>query len=209
VLPRGNQTNVQPLRSNKMNGITILQISDRKINPLGGINFIISAMIEKKIDELIDKQLGKRTKQAQFSYSYIILGWIYSNLCGAERIEDIQQCRSLFNIPNLKIHSSDRISQIFRSMVIQIEIFNSTRGVKHQFNINAGLSNFMLNLILKLGMLKKNTDYTLDYDNTVIDCEKYASKPTYVKTKCYQPGVCFINKLPIFFINRNGNRVAS
>jgi hypothetical protein len=57
-----------------MNGITNLQISDRKINPYGGINFIISAMREKKIDELIDNRLGKRPKQVQFSYSDILLG---------------------------------------------------------------------------------------------------------------------------------------
>jgi hypothetical protein len=57
-----------------MNGITKLQISNRKINPFGGINFIISAMREKKIAELIDKQLGKRPRQARYSYSDVILG---------------------------------------------------------------------------------------------------------------------------------------
>jgi len=197
-----------PLRSNEMNGIPKLQISSRKINPFGGINFIISAMKEKKIDELIDKYLGKRPKQANYSYSDILLSWIYSNLCGAERIEDIQQTRSLFNIPNLKMPSSDRISQIFRSLATPIEIFNSTSGVKHQFNIHNGLNNLMLNVALKLKMLKKDTEYTLDYDNTVIDCEKYDSKPTYLKTSGYQPGVCFINKIPVYIENRNGNSSA-
>src|SRR4030065_2010414 len=196
------------LRSNKMNGITNLQISDRKINPYGGINFIISAMREKKINELIDKQLDKRPKQANYSYSDIILSWIYSNLCGAERIEDIQQCKSLFNIPNLKMPSSDRVSQIFRSLATAKEIFNSTSGVKHQFNIHDGLNNLMFDIILRLRMLKKGTNYTLDYDNTVIDCEKYDAKPTYLKTRGYQPGICFINKLPIYIENRNGNSVA-
>ena len=191
-----------------MNGITNLQISDRKINPYGGINFIISAMREKKINELIDKQLGKRPKQANYSYSDIILSWIYSNLCGAERIEDIQQCKSLFNIPNLKMPSSDRVSQIFRSLATAKEIFNSTSGVKHQFNIHDGLNNLMFDIILRLRMLKKGTNYTLDYDNTVIDCEKYDAKPTYLKTRGYQPGICFINKLPIYIENRNGNSVA-
>jgi hypothetical protein len=191
-----------------MNGITNLQISNRKINPFGGINFIISAMREKKIDELIDKQLGKRPKQAQFSYSDVILGWIYSNLCGAERIEDIQQTRGLFNIPNLKIPSSDRISQIFRSLTTKMEIFKSIKNVHHQFNIHNGLNSLMLNVILRLGLLKKDTEYTLDYDNTVIDCEKYDSKSTYLRTRGYQPGVCFINKLPVYIENRNGNSVA-
>jgi len=191
-----------------MNGITNLQISDRKINPFGGINFIISAMREKKINELIDKQLGKRPKQANYSYSDVILGWIYSNICGAERIEDIHQSRDLFNIPNLKIPSSDRVSQILRSLVTETEIFTSPEGIKHQFNIHSGLNNLMFDLILKLRMLKKDTEYTLDYDNTIIDCEKYDSKPTYLKTKGYQPGVCFINKLPVYIENRNGNSSA-
>jgi hypothetical protein len=191
-----------------MNGITKLQIYDRKINPFGGINFIISEMRKKKINELIDKQLGKRPKQAQYSYSDVILGWIYSNLCGAERIEDIQQCKELFNIPNLKIPSSDRVSQIFRSLATKTEIFNSTGGVKHQFNIHNGLNSLMLNLIIKLRMLKKDTEYTLDYDNTIIDCEKCDSESTYLKTKGYQPGICFINKMPVYIENRNGNSSA-
>jgi len=191
-----------------MNGITNLQISDRKINPYGGINFVISAMREKKIDKLIDKQLGKRIKQALYSYSDVILGWVYSNQCGAERIEDIQQCKSLFNIPNLKMPSSDRVSQIFRSLATKIEIFNSANNVKHQFNIHDGLNNLMLDIILKLRLIKKNKNYTLDYDNTVIDCEKYDSTVTYLKTKGYQPGVCFIDKMPVYIENRNGNSVA-
>jgi transposase len=66
----------------------------------------------------------------------------------------------------------------------------------------------MLDVILRLGLLKKDSEYTLDYDNTVIDCEKYDSKSTYLRTKGYQPGVCFINKLPIYIENRNGNSVA-
>jgi hypothetical protein len=191
-----------------MDGSTKLQISNRKINPFGGINFVISEMKKKKMDELIDKQLGKRPKQAQYSYSDVMLSWIYSNLCGAERIEDIQQIKSLFNIPDLKIPSSDRISQIFRSLATKTEIYNSARNVKHQFNIHNSLNILMFDIILKLGMLKKNTTYTLDYDNTVIDCEKYDSESTYLKTKGYQPGICFINKLPVYIENRNGNSSA-
>jgi hypothetical protein len=66
----------------------------------------------------------------------------------------------------------------------------------------------MFDIILKLGMLKKGINYILDYDNTVIDCEKYDSTSTYLKTKGYQPGICFINKLPVYIENRNGNSVA-
>jgi hypothetical protein len=192
-----------------MNGITNVQISNRKINPYGGINFIISAMREKKIDELIDKQLGKRPKQAQFSYSDILLGWIYSNLCVAERIEDIHQCRNLFNIPYLKIPSSARVSQIFRSLASETEIIKSTGGTKHKFNIHTSLNSLMLDLILKLGVIKKNANNTMDYDNTVIDCEKYDSEMTYLQTKGYQPGICFINKIPVYIENRNGNSPAN
>ena len=192
-----------------MDGSTKLQICNRKINPFGGINFIISAMREKKIDELIDKQLGKRPKQANYSCSDVLLAWIYSNLCGAERMEDIQQTRSLFNIPNLKMPSSDRVSQIFRSLATKTEIFTSTSGVKHQFNIHNSLNNLMLDVALKLKVLRKNTEYTLDYDNTVINCEKYDSMSTYLQTKGYQPGICFINKIPVYIENRNGNSSAN
>jgi hypothetical protein len=190
-----------------MNGITKLQISDRKINPFGGINFIISAMREKKIDELIDKHLGKRPKQANYSYSDVILSWIYANLCGAERLEDIQHIRTLFHIPGLKVPSSDRISQIFRSLATKKEIFKGTTGIEHEFNTHSSLNNLMFDIISKLNLLK-NQDYILDYDNTVIECEKFDSKKSYLLCNGYQPAVCFINKLPVYIENRNGNSPA-
>jgi len=191
-----------------MYGTTKLQISNRKINPFGGINFVISAVKKKKIDKLIDQQLGKRPKQAKYSYSDIVLSWIYSNLCGAERLEDIQHIKTLFNIPGLKIPSSDRISQIFRSLVTKTEIFEGKKDIKHQFNIHKPLNDLMLDIILRLNLLKKDQNYLLDYDNTVIECEKYDSMHTYIQCKGYQPGTCFINKIPVYIENRNGNSPA-
>ncbi len=191
-----------------MDGNVKLQISNQKINPFGGINFIISEIKKKKIDELIDNQLGIRPKQAKYSYSDVILSWIYSNLCGAERLEDIQHIKTLFNIPGLKIPSSDRVSQIFRSLVTETEIFEGRKDIKHQFNIHRSLNDLMLDIILKLNLLEENRDYVLDYDNTVIACEKYDSNFTYLQFMGYQPGVCFINKIPIYIENRNGNSPA-
>jgi hypothetical protein len=49
----------------------------------------------------------------------------------------------------------------------------------------------------------------MDYDNTVIDCEKYDSEMSYLNAKGYQPGICFINKIPVYIENRNGNSPAN
>ncbi len=195
-----------------MNAHVKVQVSDRKINPFGGINFVIWEMEKMKIDELIDKRLGKRPKQAKYSYYDVILGWIYANLCGAERIEDTQHIRTVFNIPEIKVPSSDRISQIFRALATNIITYKEKnrdgKTIVHQFNYHEFLSTLLLEIILKLKLLTSNHDYLLDYDNTIIECEKYDSAHTYVQCKGYQPGVCFIKNLPVYIENRNGNSPA-
>ena len=66
----------------------------------------------------------------------------------------------------------------------------------------------MLDIILKFKLLKREKNYLLDYDNTIIECEKYDSKKTYLHYSGYQPGVCFINKIPVYIENHNGNSPA-
>jgi len=86
--------------------------------------------------------LGVRVKQAKYSYSDIILYWIYANICGAERLEDTVFLKThLDSIPKLPNPSPDRISGILRSLSTDTEILNAPSGVKHEFNIHKPLNN--------------------------------------------------------------------
>lgn len=185
---------------------TNIVLLKQKVNPFGGINFVIKSLCQKKISKLIDNTLGKRVKQAKYSYSDIMMSWIYANLCGAERLEDMQQIKSLFNIPDFKIPSPDIIAGIFKSLAEKTVTFKGKKATtKHEFSINKNLNSLMLDIALKLKLINKNAYHTLDYDNVVIETENKDSKKTYTHIYGYQPGVSFIGKIPVYIENRNGN----
>ncbi len=178
--------------------------SDKKINPFGGIFFCINELKNKGLAKLIDSHLGKRVKQAKYSYSDIILNWAYCNLCGAERLEDIEKLRDSLDI---KLPSHDSLGTVMKSFATENKIIEGGKKAKqsHQFNIHKPLNSLMLDMALNLKLLKKNKPYILDYDNTIIEAKKYDVTKTYKWSYGYQPGVSFIGKVPVYIEGRNGN----
>lgn len=145
-------------------------------------------------------------KQATYSYSDIILYWIYANLCGAERLEDTVFLKSHLNdIPDLAIPSPDRISGIFRSLATPTKATPTKNGGKHEFSHNLTLNRLMLDTAKKLNVISGDT---LDYDNVIIETYKQDSTWTYKRTKGYQPGVAFIGQTPVYIEGRSGNSPA-
>lgn len=183
------------------------------VNSFGGISFIMAKMKRLGVAELFDSMLGKRVKQARYSYSDVFLGWMYCNLCGAKRIEDIytENLFSIFRtIPIAKLCSPDSLARIFKRFSTNTEKHtNKESNVEHEFNYNVLLNDLMLQLNKLLGMLNENSSYLIDYDGTTVPVEKYDSKITYKGFKGYSPGVSFIGKTPIFIEGRNGNSPAA
>lgn len=190
-----------------------IQILQKTINHFGGINFVIGAMEKKKIPKLIDKHLGKRVKQATYAFSDITLGWIYSMLCGAKRIEDVNLYREELNtIPKSKFCSPDRIADIMKSFSTENNIFplkkekQSDKGdSNNEINENERLQDLLMAVGKKLEVFKPNVDYTLDYDTMIVPTEKFDSRTTYEMYRGYNPGIGLINKIPVYIHGRNGN----
>jgi hypothetical protein len=65
--------------------------SNEIINPFGGINFVIDEIRKSGILELIDKELGPRPAQAEYSYSELILNLWCIFLSGGDCVEDINE----------------------------------------------------------------------------------------------------------------------
>ena len=129
-----------------------IEKSKKIINPFGGINFAIDKLKRDSLPQLIDKVLGKRPPQAAYSYSDIILGNSYANLCGATCLDDIDILKETWGyIPNLKIPSSHNTSTVLRSLSTETETIISDTKVKHEFNKNTKLNDLLLKLGLKLG----------------------------------------------------------
>lgn len=185
--------------------ITKVIKKNEKVCPFGGIYFVMNEIKKKGLSKLIDSSLGERVKQARYSYSDIMLNWIFANMCGAERLEDIEKIREHFEF---KLPSHDVIGRTFKSLSTKTKILKSQTKhsqVKHQFNIHLPLNRLMLDMGLKLNMLKSNKPYTLDYDNTIIENLKHDCTKTYRFNYGYQPGVAFIDKIPVYIEGRNGN----
>lgn len=182
--------------------------SSDKVNPFGGINFVIAALQKIGIMQVIDNQLGSRAGQADYSYSDIILGHCYANLCGAERLEDVEKLRPILGIfPDFKSASSDTTSRVMRSLAVPTQILNHN-GTFHQINRNEKLNKLLVELSVGLGLIVPDSNNTLDFDHVILENGKYDSSKTYKFNDGYQPGVASIGKTIVGVEGRGGNSPA-
>lgn len=177
------------------------------ISAYGGLNFISEIFNNLEFSCLIEKHLGKRSLQSEFSYSDVIKNLWMLFLAGGDCAEDIQEhLKSDFlQIPNLKVCSPDTIGRVLKSLSNQKEIHISNSGIEHQFSNHKNLNMLNLEILLKTKALKPNESYDFDFDHQFIPCEKYDSKKSYKMKRGYFPGVSTIGKHIIHFENRNGN----
>ncbi len=187
-----------------------VKITNGKINPFGGINFIIHKLNQTNVVPLIDSALGSRVKQAKYKYSEIIIAWIYSNLCGARRLDNMKRLRKYFShIPDFKYPSPERVSDVFRELAVPTEEFTPPKtNVNHQLNINGAFNDLLLDISQSLGLFPKKGGGVMDYDNTIIANQKCDANHTYKQHTGYQPGVTLLDGVPVYIEGRNGNSAA-
>ncbi|MES2591293.1 MAG: IS1380 family transposase [Bacteroidota bacterium] len=181
---------------------------NRNVNPYGAIIFCMDEIRNLGIADIIDSHLGRRVKQAKYSYSDTLLAWVYSTLCNSERLEDTKQLQKYFKeIPSTKLPSPDIIAGLFKKLATP-SVKYTAKLADHEFNINLPMNNLMVDIALKLNMIDFSKSHVLDYDNVIIPCEKYDSRYSYKKFDGYSPGVAFIGKCPVYIEGRNGNTPA-
>lgn len=184
---------------------------ERTISSNGGISLVIARMHRLGMNSLFDGILGTRVKQALYSYSDIFLGWIYGNLCGAKRLEDIytDNLYGLFKqIPVARLASPDSVARILKRFATPVEKIKKT-SAEHEFNRNPQMNDLLLTLNKSLGLLSENEPYLLDFDGTITPTEKCDAKITYKKISGYAPSVALIGKIPVMIEARNGNTPAA
>ena len=180
--------------------------SSEQIQSHGGIFFTHELFKQHGIDEMIDNHLGKRVSFVGYDYSDIISALVYSQHCGATCIEDIHQLREEFsNHPEFKICSPDTVLRGLDELKTENVIHTSKKGIVHEFNSNNKLNDLLMKVNIKTKALTTEQAYTLDYDNTITECNKYDAKRSYKMSEGYQPGVGSINNIPVCIEGRNGN----
>lgn len=184
-----------------------IELTNEKINPFGGINFVIDEIRKTGLDRLIDRVLPERGKGAEYRYSEVFTGLWSVFFCGGDCAEDITLNikENLENIPGLRLPGADTILRAQKELATEKEISVSKAGIMHESNINLTLNSLNIKATKTLGLLNTKEEYTFDFDNQLLPTEKQDARMSYKQKKGYFPGVCVINGMPVYIENRSGN----
>ena len=125
------------------------------ISAYGGLNYISEIFNTLELSSLIEKHLGTRSLQSEFSYSDVIKNLWLLFLAGGDCAEDIDEhLKSDFlELPNLKVCSPDTIGRVLKGLAQQKEIHISNSGIEHQFSNHDNLNALNLEMLLKTKVL--------------------------------------------------------
>ena len=184
--------------------------SSKNITPYGGLNFIYQAMNRYGLDKFINDVVGYRSVFARYSYSDIVLSLFGNTLTQGSYIADLAVLKAKFSKQVFnKIPSPDTVEYVCQELKTPNIIKQTDKGVTHQLNYNNKMNDGLVHLAVKTGQLSlTGTDYTLDYDNVIIENDKQDAVMTYKHSKGYHPGMAFIGRIPVHIENRNGNTPA-
>jgi hypothetical protein len=177
------------------------------ITPFAGINFINDEFFRCGLSKLIDNQLGYRQSTKGYTYSDIMLAWLDIFFCGGDVAEDIQEHlrQTLEDIPDNKVPSPDVLLRMLSELATDNQTVTSSSGNDYQINVNEKMADLNIKMLLLLGLLEKGNSYDLDFDNQILEHEKWDAKKTYKMNTGYFPGIATFANLIIYLENRDGN----
>jgi len=128
-------------------------------------------------------------------------------LSGGECAEDIQQHfrPTLEQIPGNEVASADTLLRCFNELAVENTTVVPTSGKEYQFNINEKLNDLNIKSLILTKQLEKGQLYDFDYDNQIIEHEKFDAKKTYKMNTGYFPGIATIGNKIVYVENRDGN----
>jgi len=184
-----------------------VQKISKNITPFGGVFFVNEEFNRSGLRNLIDSQLGNRVSTKGYSYGNLIGNFFNLRLSGGECAEDIQQHfrPTLEQIPDNKVASADTLLRCFNELAVENTTVVPTSGKEYQFNINEKLNDLNIKSLILTKQLKKGKFYDFDYDNQIIEHEKFDAQKTYKMNTGYFPGVATIGDKIVYVENRDGN----
>ena len=184
-----------------------IQKISKSMTPFAGVFFANDEFSRSGLSELIDNQLGIRSSNRGYSYGNIFQNFFNLFLSGGECAEDIQQHfrPTLEQIPGNKVASADTLLRCFNELATENTMVVSPNKKEYQFNINERLNDLNIKSLILTKQLKKGEFYDFDYDNQIIEHEKYDASMTYKKNSGYFPGVATIGDKIVSIENRDGN----
>ena len=177
------------------------------VNPFSGISLVNHYFNTSGLSELIDKELGIRTKFVGYQYSEIIRNLANVFFSGGDVIEDVNTHlgEHLKSIPGNNVPSADTILRGIKELSTENIVYTSDKGLSYNFNINDKLNRLNIKSLKLTNQLISGRSYDFDYDNQINTNNKWDAKNTYKKTKGYFPGIATIGNKVIAIENRDGN----
>ena len=178
------------------------------VSPFAGVSFVNELFKGCGLDNLIDKELGLRSRLIGYQYSEIIRNLSNTFLAGGDHIEDINDehlKKHLKIIPDNNVPSPDTVLRGLTELSVNNTNYVSDSGISYNFNINTRLNRLDLKLLILTKQLQSGEYYDFDYDNQIFANEKYDAKHTYKKNKGYFPGIATIGNKIVYIENRDGN----
>ena len=108
-------------------------------------------------------------------------------------------------IPGNEVASADTQLRVFSELATENTTVVSSSDKEYQFNINEKLNDLNIKSLLLTKQLEKGKFYDFDYDNQIIEHEKFDAKKTYKMNTGYFPGVGTIGDKIVYIENRDGN----
>jgi hypothetical protein len=188
--------------------MTKIQKISKNTTPFAGVFYANDEFKHSGFRQLIDNQLGYRVSTKGYSYGNLIGNFFNLFLCGGECAEDLQQHfrATLEQIPGNVVASADTQLRCFSELATENTVVTVPTSKKaYQFNINNKLNDLNIKSLLLTKQLKKGKFYDFDYDNQIIEHEKYDAQKTYKMNTGYFPGVSTIGNKIVYIENRDGN----
>lgn len=177
------------------------------VSPFAGISLVNYHFNKSGLSQLIDNELGQRTKYVGFQYSEIFRNLTNVFLSGGDVIEDINTHlrEHLQSIPNNNVPSADTVLRGINELTTENVIYTSESGISYNFNINEKLNRLNIKSLKQTKELKAGVYYDFDYDNQINANKKWDAKTTYKKNTGYFPGIATIENKIVCVENRDGN----
>jgi len=184
-----------------------VQKSSQRITPFSGVCFTDEAFNQTGLSQLIDTELGIRSVFYGYQYSDIFRTIFNIFYCGGHCMEDIQTHLrpALESIPDNRVPSADTLLRGIKELATENTKIVSSSGKSYDFNINEKMNILNIKSLLLTGQIKEGASYDFDYDNQIIEHEKYDAKRTYKHNSGYFPGVASIDNKIVYIENRDGN----
>ena len=184
-----------------------IQIISKNVTPFGGVFFVNEEFSRSGLRNLIDKELGIRISTKGYSYGNLIGNFFNLRLSGGECAEDIQRHfrPTLEQIPGNEVASADTLLRCFNELAVDNTTVVSTSDKKYRFNINEKLNELNIKSLILTKQLEKGELYDFDYDNQIIEHEKFDAAKTYKMNTGYFPGIATIGNKIVYVENRDGN----